>query len=373
MNGILEGMRVVEGSAYVAAPLGGMTLAQLGADVIRFDPIGGGLDRTRWPVTESGESMFWAGLNKGKRSIQVDLRSERGQELLTDLVTAPGPDAGILLTNFPLKGWLDYERLAERRPDLIMVSIVGNHDGSSAVDYTVNPATGFPWATGPRNLAVPFNHLLPAWDAITGTLAAAGVLAAERHRARTGEGQLVRVALSDVAFAMVGNLGKIAEAQVARRERSKDGNYLYGAFGRDFLTREGRRIMIVALTDRQWQSLVEATGLHEAFRTLEQMMNVDLDREGDRYAAREVIAGVLKPWTIARTFDELAATFDEHGVCWGPYQTFRELVDNDPRCSIENPMFEQVEQPGIGSYLMPGSPLEFGGVERLPGARATAR
>ena len=78
MNGILEGMRVVEGSAYVAAPLGGMTLAQMGADVIRFDPIGGGLDRTRWPVNDDGTSLFWAGLNKGKRSIQVDLRSDRG-------------------------------------------------------------------------------------------------------------------------------------------------------------------------------------------------------------------------------------------------------------------------------------------------------
>ena len=131
MNGILEGMRVVEGSAYVAAPLGGMTLAQLGADVIRFDPIGGGLDRTRWPVNEEGTSLFWAGLNKGKRSIQVDLRSERGREVLTELITAPGPDSGIVLTNFPVRGWLDYERLAERRPDLIMVSIVGNHDGSS--------------------------------------------------------------------------------------------------------------------------------------------------------------------------------------------------------------------------------------------------
>ena len=283
MNGILEGMRVVEGSAYVAAPLGGMTLAQMGADVIRFDPIGGGLDRTRWPVNDDGTSLFWAGLNKGKRSIQVDLRSDRGRQVLTDLITAPGPDGGIVLTNFPARGWLDYEALAERRPDLIMVSIVGNHDGSSAVDYTVNPSTGFPWATGPRHLAVPFNHLLPAWDAITGTLAAAGVLAAERHRARTGEGQLVRIALSDVAIAMVGNLGKIAEAQVLRRERRKDGNYLYGAFGRDFLTSEGRRIMIVALTGRQWQNLVEATGLQEAFGTLEKLMDVDLSREGDRF------------------------------------------------------------------------------------------
>ena len=370
MNGILEGMRVVEGSAYVAAPLGGMTLAQMGADVIRFDPIGGGLDRTRWPVNDDGTSLFWAGLNKGKRSIQVDLRSDRGRQVLTDLITAPGPDGGIVLTNFPARGWLDYEALAERRPDLIMVSIVGNHDGSSAVDYTVNPSTGFPWATGPRHLAVPFNHLLPAWDAITGTLAAAGVLAAERHRARTGEGQLVRIALSDVAIAMVGNLGKIAEAQVLRRERRKDGNYLYGAFGRDFLTSEGRRIMIVALTGRQWQNLVEATGLQEAFGTLEKLMDVDLSREGDRFRAREVIGAVLKPWTISHTYDEIAAIFDAHDVCWGRYQTFRELVEEDPRCSTDNPMFEEIEQPGIGTYLVPGSPLDFGKVGRMPPRRA---
>lgn len=366
MRGILEGLRVVEGSAFVAAPLGGMTLAQLGADVIRFDPVGGGLDRARWPVAADGTSLFWAGMNKGKRSICVDLRAPRGQELLSELISAPGPDAGLFLTNFPARGWLAYDSLRARREDLVMVNITGNYDGSSAVDYTVNPATGFPWATGPRNLSVPFNHLLPAWDAITGTLAAAGMLAAERHRARTGEGQLVRVALSDVAFAMVGNLGKIAEVQINDHERAKDGNYLYGAFGRDFLTREGRRVMVVALTLRQWESLVAATGLHEAFATLEHVMGLDFRREGDRFAAREVIGSVMKPWTIARTYDEISEVFDTHGVCWGPYQTFRELVENDPRCSSANPMFAEVEQPGIGSYLMPGSPLDFGAAERVP-------
>jgi 2-methylfumaryl-CoA isomerase len=372
MHGILDGLRVIEGSAYVAAPLGGMTLSQLGADVIRFDPIGGGLDRNRWPVTEDGVSLFWAGLNKGKRSIQVDLRSEDGRELLAALIGEPGPDAGILLTNFPARGWLDYESLRTRRDDLIMVSIDGNHDGSSAVDYTVNPATGFPWATGPRNLAVPFNHLLPAWDAITGTLAATGLLAAERHRRTSGEGQLVKVALSDVAFAMVGNLGKIAEAQVCRRERQKEGNYLYGAFGRDFLTADGRRIMIVALTPHQWRGLVEATGLGDAFEVVESTMGLDLDKEGDRFAAREVLGAILKPWTISRTMEEIREIFDRHRVCWGPYQTFLELVDNDPRCSTENPMFDLVEQPGVGSYLMAGSPLHFSEQGRLPARRAPA-
>jgi 2-methylfumaryl-CoA isomerase len=366
VNTILEGMGVIEGSAYVAAPLGGMTLAQLGADVIRFDPVGGGLDRTRWPVTDDNQSLFWHGLNKGKRSIQVDLTSPEGRELVQALVR----EAGLFLTNFPARGFLDYEELRQGRQDLIMVSISGNHDGTNAVDYTVNPATGFPWATGPRNLAVPFNHLLPAWDAITGTLAATGLLAAERHRNSTGEGQVVKLALSDVAFAMVGNLGKIAEAQVLKRERHKDGNYLYGAFGRDFLTKDGRRVMIVALTLRQWKNLVEATGLGEAFATLERTLDVDLSKEGDRYAAREVLGAVLKPWTVQRTLDEIREVFDAHDVCWGPYQTFMQLVEQDPRCSEENPLFDEVEQPGIGTYLMPGSPLELSAFERQPVRRA---
>lgn len=370
MNGILEGMRVIEGSAFVAAPLGGMTLAQMGADVIRFDPIGGGLDYHRWPVNDDDVSLFWHGLNKGKRSIQVDLRSPEGRELLTALIAQPGESNGMFLTNFPARGWLGYDALSTSRPDLVMVSIVGNHDGSSAVDYTVNPATGFPWATGPRHLNAPFNHLLPAWDCITGQMAVAGLLAAERHRRLTGDGQKVQVALSDVAFAMIGNLGKIAEAQVLGRDRVKDQNYLYGAFGRDFTTRDGRRIMVVALTLKHWTSLVDATQLHETFATLDKMMGVDLRKEGDRWRAREVIGAVLKEWMIARTEAEIADIFARHDVCWGPYYTFREAVNEDPRCSTANPMFEELEQPGIGSYRMPGSPLSFSALERLSPKRA---
>lgn len=108
---ILQGMRIVEGSAFVAAPLAGMTLAQMGADVIRFDRIRGGLDYHRWPVTQDNKSLFWAGLNKGKRSIAVDMTTPRGQEIITQLICAPGPDAGIFLTNLRVRGWMDYENL----------------------------------------------------------------------------------------------------------------------------------------------------------------------------------------------------------------------------------------------------------------------
>jgi 2-methylfumaryl-CoA isomerase len=372
MKGVLSGMRVVEGSAFVAAPLGGMTLAQLGADVIRFDPIGGGLDIDRWPVTADGKSLFWAGLNKGKRSIAVDIRSPRGQEILTDLITAPGEDSGLFLTNFPARGWLGYERLQEKRPDLVMINICGRRDGSSAVDYTINPSVGFPAVTGPKDDPRPVNHLLPAWDCITGKLAAVGLLAAERHRTRTGEGQMVKLALADVAMAMLGNLGKIAEVMINDSDRPKDGNYLYGAFGRDFETLDGKRLMVVALTPAQWKYLREATELGPAVDKLGTRMGLDLHEAGNRFRLRRELAEILAPWFHTRTMSEVRATFDAHRVCWAEYRTIREVVEKDPDCSTQNPMFEMIEHPGIGNLLTPSSPLAFDSHLSLPAQRAPA-
>jgi 2-methylfumaryl-CoA isomerase len=365
MSGILDGLTVVEGSAFVAAPLGGMTLAQLGADVIRFDDLGGGLDHTRWPLAADGQSLFWAGMNKGKRSLSVDLRSPAGRELVSRLIA----ETGAFLTNFPARGWLAYETLKARREDLIMVHLKGNRDGTSEVDYTVNPATGFPWATGPRNLTEPLNSVLPAWDIAMGELAAVGLLAADRHRERHGAGQLVEVALSDVAFAVVGHLGRVAQAKLhARDSPRRDGNYLYGAFGHDFVTRDERHIMVVALTSRQWESLLTVTDTHQQMAKINEATGGDLDTESGRFEDRDLIAAILRPWFQARDLADIRTAFTGTGVSWGPYQTFRQLVDEDPR--LATAMWEQVQHPGVGSYLMPGTPLDFSAVPREPVRRA---
>ncbi|MFO1152655.1 MAG: CoA transferase [Rhodospirillales bacterium] len=367
MNRILQGMRVVEGSAFVAVPLCGMTLAQQGADVIRFDPLHGGLDSRRWPLSDSGKSLYWVGLNKGKRSIAVDTRTPEGQALVTRLVGQPGEGGGIFLTNFPTRGWNGYERLQAARPDLIMLSLTGNPDGSTAVDYTVNSAIGLPFATGPAHGAKPVNpvnHVLPAWDCITGVTAAMAIIAADRHRRLTGEGQLIRLSLADVAIAMVGNLGLIAEAQVNHRDHYAFGNYLFGAYGREFETRDERYVYVVAITSRQWEALCRCTGTGDKMRLIEPLLDVDLSQEGDRFKARDAIWAVLAPWFTARSLAEVAAAFEGTGVCWVPYQTFIQMVENDPRCSTANPMFAELEQPGIGRYLVPGSPLHFGAAPR---------
>ncbi len=356
---------MVEGSAFVAAPLGGMTLAQLGADVLRFDSIGGGIDFHRWPCTPDGTSLFWAGMNKGKRSLAVDVRRPEGQEIVTSLITAPGPDRGVFLSNFPARGWLSDERLRAIREDLIYVNIIGNPDHGTAVDYTVNPSSGFAYATGPAGGALPTNHVLPAWDIATGLTAATGLLAAERHRNRTGIGQHVSLSLADVAFAMVGNLGYLAQAQVLGQDRPPLGNDMYGAFGRDFPTLDGRRVMVVAISLRQWESLVEATGIGEHLPAIEKALGVDLNLEGDRFVARDALTAFIAPWVAARTLAEVAESFDRRGVCWGAYQTFRQLLDDDWRVSpTTNALWNDIAQPGLGVVRTAGSPLSFSALTR---------
>ena len=148
----LAGLRVIELATFVAGPLGGMTLAQLGAEVIRVDPPGGAADYTRWPLAASGASIYWTGLNKGKRSLVADFRSAEGRDLIARLIAASGPEGGIVLTNAD-RPWLSHQTLSKARPDLIQVRIDGLRDGRPAVDYTVNASTGFPFVTGPEEHA----------------------------------------------------------------------------------------------------------------------------------------------------------------------------------------------------------------------------
>ena len=364
MNRLLQDLRIVEISAFVAAPLGGMTMAQMGAEVIRIDPIGGGIDFARWPVARDGASLYWAGLNKAKRSLALALDKPEGRELARGIITAPGSGAGIFLTNLPPLRGLDFAALQTARPDVIMLRLVGNRDGSAAVDYTVNAASGFPMVTG--HGGEPVNHVLPAWDIAAGLYLATGLLAAERHRSRTAKGQEVVVALSDVMLATLGNLGYIGDVQVNGTARPAIGNDLYGSFGRDFATADGRRVMIIALTRRQWRALGEATGLDDRLTMIGKIMDVDLDTEAGRYEARDMIGALLARWCARHSLDEIRQAFAGTGVLWGHFQDFLQLVRDDPRCSEANPLFATVDQPGIGRYLMPGVPLDFSAGPRLP-------
>ncbi|MFC5182415.1 CoA transferase [Actinomadura harenae] len=346
---MLEGLRIVEISSFVAAPLGGMTLAQLGADVVRVDPLGGAADTARWPLAPSGTSLLWTGMNKGKRSITVDLRSDEGRDVVARLAA----DAGIVLTNTAGRGGPTYETLREARPDVIVLQVEGHPDGTAAVDYTVNAEIGFPLVTGPPDHAAPVSHVLPAWDVACGLYAAVGILAAERRRSRTGEGAHIRLPLYDVALATAGNLGLLAEAQFGV-ERERVGNHLYGGFGRDFALADGGRVMVVALTGRHFADLCEATGTAGTVGELARLLRADFSVDGDRYRHREALAALLAPWFAGRTLPEVEDALKAGSVLWAPYRRFTDL---DLAASA---LMDEIDQPGVGRIRAPASPLNTG-------------
>ncbi|RCW45754.1 2-methylfumaryl-CoA isomerase [Halopolyspora algeriensis] len=361
----LDGLQVVECSTFVAGPSGGMALARMGADVIRIDPVGGAADHRRLPLAEDGGSLYWTGLNKGKRSITVDLRSEQGRELASALITRPGPDRGIFLNNAPDHGWTSHKNLSRRRADLIHLRIQGHSDGRPAVDYTVNAEMGVPEWTGPSEHAAPVNHVLPAWDLLTGMTAVSGLLAALRDRDRNGHGRYIELALADVALSALGDLGWLAETQLSGQERPRHGNYLYGTFGCDFPTADAGRVMIVALTTAQWHALTEVTGTSTVFTELEASLGTELASEEGRYRHRETIAAILRPWFAGRTIDDITTAFGGTRVLWSRYRGVSDVAA-EAAAGEAGPLAGEVDQPEVGPVLATGSPLRWSGTGLCP-------
>src|SRR3954469_2286451 len=351
----LAGVRIVEISSFVAVPLAGMTLGQLGAEVIRVDPIGGAADYHRWPVTGDGDSIYWAGLNKGKRSVAANFRSQEGQDMVQRLIA----DSGVLVTNVAGRQWHSYDTLTRLRPDLIHVEVSGRADGGTAVDYTVNAGIGFPMVTGPAELGSPVNHVLPAWDVACGLYAALAVVTALRHRDATGRGQRISIPLENVALATAGNLGFFTEAMVNGTARERIGNSVYGQYGQDFTSSDGVSFMIVALTNRHFRDLTQLTDTANAVAALAKTLNADFTDEGERYRHRDALTGLFAGWFAAHTASEVTEALSASSVLWERYRTFAEVVD-DERLTA-NPMFSPMQQPRIGEYLAPGLPVAING------------
>lgn len=353
----LADVTVIELSAYVATPLAGLTMAQLGADVIRVEPLGGQADRRRMPVSDDGTSLYWAGLNKGKRAIEVDLRQEAGRALVRDLVAASGPRGGIVVTNTAGLAGLTEPELRAVRPDLIHALLTGHRDGSTGVDYTVQASVGLHAQTGPRDATGPVNDVFPFWDLACGLHLATGLLAAERHRLLTGEGQQITLALHDVAMNALGTLGWLTEAQTSPVPRDRAGNDVYGMFGRDFTTSEGRRLMLVVISARHWRQLVELTGIAAATDALEQALDCDFTDENARYVHRAALGGLIEPWFAARTFAEATEALSRTSILTAPFRTFAELAADDGAALAGDPLFTRIDHPGIGPHWAPGAPV----------------
>jgi len=356
----LTGVSIVESSAFVPAPLAGMALAQFGADVIRVDAIGGGIDYRRAPcVNENGRSLFWASLNAGKRSLAIDFRKPEARELLQELVI----QTGNLLTNRAVS-WLSHANLSVRRKDLISCSIEGNPDGSSAMECTIQSATGIPMLARKSLEDGPTNSPFPAWDVITAYQAAFSFMGAINRRLVSGEGSEIKLAMSDVAFSTISHLGLLPEAEISGRDRPPAGNDVYGAFGRDFRTADGTFVMVVAITLPQWQALVACCQAQDAINLAQHRCGFDFSDELQRYEGREIIAQILAPWFRSREFSEVEGALNAYKVSWGKYATVKQLLDEDRRVGTQNPMFERRVTPGVGEHLGARFAARFENCER---------
>jgi len=365
MYDLLKGLRIIEATSFVASPSAGMYLAQLGAEVIRVDHVRGGPDYNRWPKSDNGSSFYWEGLNKAKKSLSVDLRSTEGRELLQRLAASGGEQGGILLTNFPVGGFLSYENLKALREDIIVARVMGQANGGPAVDYTVNCALGVPYMTGPDSLGdEPVNHVLPAWDLLAGAYTSFAILAAERRRRDTGQGADVRIPLSDIGITSLANLGQVAEVLYSDENRPRYGNEVYGAFGKDFSTADGQRLIVMAISPRQWTGLVKVLEIADEVSAIEAERGVSFNYdEGVRFEHKDVLYPLVQSKIARWKAADLGVALDAVGGCWGAYQTLKDAV-HDPALVTGNPIFETLKNPSGFVYPTPGSVATLGGEVR---------
>ncbi|ANY18855.1 E-cinnamoyl-CoA:R-phenyllactate CoA transferase [Tsuneonella dongtanensis] len=363
MYRLLSDLSIVEVSSFVASPTAGLYCAQMGAEVIRIDQIGGGLDYDRYMQTTEGRSLAWENLNRAKKSVALDLRSGEGRELAVELARTTGQ----LITNLPEKSFLSHAAVSEGRPDMISVRIMGWHDGRQAMDFTVNAASGYPLMTGPEEwdpaTAPPVNQVLPAWDFICGAYCAFSLLAALHHRAATGEGSEVRVPLGDVMIGTVANSGALAEMLYRGADRPRLGNAIWGALGRDFTSRDGVRFMVAVLTPNQWNAMVAALDIAAPVAVLEAETGVRFARsDHNRFVHRDALFAVVQEAAGALDYEEIAARLGKAGATFERYRTMHEAA-RDPVLVADNPLFgPSPANPSGFAYPAPRSLAHLGGV-----------
>lgn len=343
MYQLLDDLSILEVSSFVASPTAGLYCAQMGAEVIRVDHTAGGLDYQRYMLTKEGRSLSWENLNRGKKSVALDLRSGEGRELCVELAAKTGQ----MITNLPEQSFLAHDtvsaRCPEQSPELISVRIMGWHDGRQAMDFTVNAASGYPLMCGPEEwdeaAAPPVNQVLPAWDFITGAYSAFALLAALRHRDKTGRGQQLRIPLGDVAIGTMANSGALAEMRYRGGNRPRLGNAIWGAFGKDFKSGDGVRFMVAALTAKQWSGIIEAFGVADEIAALETKLGVRFaDGDKPRFDNREALFSVFQSAADTYDYAELEMRMAKAGTTFERYRTMHEAA-LDPVLVTDNPLF----------------------------------
>jgi crotonobetainyl-CoA:carnitine CoA-transferase CaiB-like acyl-CoA transferase len=354
----LAGLRVLDLSRVLAGPLCTLVLGDLGAEVLKVERPGSGDDTRSWGPPwshgpEGAESAYYLSVNRNKRSVAADLKSEEGRALVRRLALA----ADVLVENFA-PGTLErlglaYEALSVDNPGLVLCSITGyGSEGPDAArpgyDFAVQARGGWMSITGEPEGA-PMKAGVALVDVLTGQNAAIAVLAALRERERSGRGQRVEVSLLDSALAGLVNVAQAA--LVTGSEPRRWGNAHATIVPYQAFAAADRPFVLAVGNDAQWARFCAVAGL-EALSS-----DPRFATNPGRVENREVLVPLLAARLEERTAAEWLQALEEAGVPCAPVQSVREALA-DP-AFVERGGLWEVEGPSFGRTESVASPLRF--------------
>ncbi|MFC4551423.1 MULTISPECIES: succinyl-CoA:mesaconate CoA-transferase [Halorussus] len=364
----LDDVRVLDLTQVLAGPYCTMLLADLGADVVKIERPGGDLIRPNPPFVTEDDAYggYFQSVNRGKRSLEMDLTDESDREDFLALVE----DADVVVENFRAgtmeKFDLAYERLREENPGLVYASIRGFGDprtgetdrqGQPSFDLIAQALGGVMQITGQED--GPPTKVGPGiGDLFTATLNAVGILAALRHRDRTGEGQFVDTAMYDSMISMCERAvyqhsytGEVPK----RRGNSHPTLFPYNAF-----EAEDGYVVVAAFGDNHWRALCEAMDRPD--------LAADYPTAGDRLENREHLRAEIADWTADLPEAKICDLLEGSVPC-APVQDVEDIFA-DPHVHARN-MLVDVEQPGADQEVtIAGSPIKLSETPTKPGERA---
>lgn len=365
-KGALNGVVVLDLSRVLAGPYCTMILADMGAEVIKVErPVSGDDSRTFPPVI-NGESIYYQNMNRNKKGITLNLKTEQGKKILLELAKK----ADILIENYRPgtmeKLGLGWDVLHENNPRMIYGCVSGfGHTGPyskrAGYDIVGQAMSGLMSVTGWPG-GEPTRAGGPMSDTTAGLTLAVGVLAALHYRDQTGIGQKVDIALVD---ALVANMQIINQIYLSTgRIPARTGNRYESTYPYDtFPVKGGKSVVIGCANDKFWGILCTLMGREEL------ITDPDMDKNPKRVANHEKIKPIVAEWTKNFESQELIDLLLSKGVPAAPILDISE-VSTDPHIAGAREMFPEAELPGIGKMKITGSPFKMS--ETKPGFRTPA-
>jgi len=362
-GGALDGLRVLDLTRILAGPLCGQMLGDMGADVIKVEPPGTGDDTRTWgpPFTESGESAYFLGINRNKRSLTLNMAVKAGQEILAQLIRK----SDVVIENFKLgtleKWGITNEWLEQNAPRAIRCSITGyGSTGPDAAlpgyDFILQAESGLMSICGEPD-GTPTKYGVAIVDVVTGLYACNSILAALSARERSGRGQHVEVCLYDSGIAMLINVA--SNYLVSGRDARRFGNGHPSIVPYTTYPTADSMIAVAVGNDGQFARFAETAGHPEWAK--DERFAKNPGRVANREALDSLIAQALKKGKTADWISRLRAV----GVPCGPINSVAEAL-TDPH-TLARDMVRTVKHPTVGDLKMVGIPF------RLNGTPATIR